>query len=121
MVLDQKLHRGPADILHAGAILDVAGGVHAGLPAQVDDVAHPAALVLHSALRLCRGVLVGCGPVLAAGAVIGVDHGLAAVELGLLVRGQAAALAAGKVDQLLLTGKCFLSSVHVYLQRVCSG
>ena len=121
MVLDQKIHRSPADVLHTGAVLDVAGGVHAGLPAQVDDIAHPAALVFHSALRILRGALAGRGPVLTAGAVIGVDHSLAAVKFSLLVRGQAAALAAGKVDQLLLTGKCFLSSVHVYLQRVCSG
>ena len=125
VVLDHKAHGGFPDGVHVRAVPDKGGGVHPHLAAQAGDVGRPLALGGQGLLDGVRGggvcaPLALCGPL--AGAVGGgsVDDLLAAVKLGLLLRGEAAALGAGLVHQGLLTGKCF-GFVHAVVTSFCSG
>ena len=133
VVLDQKIHGRRPHVVHAGAAADVLRRIHAGLAAKGHNVGGSLALLRHGPLAVAHTALDGSGrgalaavlraaltagglaDGLAALVACGVDHGLAAVKLRLLLGGQVPALVSRQGHKFLLAGKGFLQFIHGFL------
>ena len=127
-MLDQKIHGRRPHVVHAGAAADMLLRVHSGLAAKRHNIGGALALRLDRSLCVCHACLGALAAVLlaaltagglsaslAALVACGVDHGLAAVKLRLLLGGQVPALVAGQGHKFLLAGKGFLQFIHGFL------